>query len=324
MNSEFKTCDPRFPAGKLRPVRICAAAGSAAISNRSAFSLIEIMIVMGLLSIMVLGLMAMFNQTQRAFRLGMMQTDVLESGRLATDMLVREIEQITPSYGRAFFAPPGFYSRLSDVRNTGVQTLLAGNYPRTNIMEDLFFLKRENQTWTGIGYFVRTNEAFFGGNAGFGPVGTLYRFETNNHLSQFQQNPDAFTKAYNDAVLGNNPNVSKVVDGVVHFRIRAYDTNGVWITPPSWNGPAVYMYRTNIQANPSALFSEVGLYDFESNAVPAYVEIELGVLEQQTYEKYKSIPTFNTRSNYLVNQAAHVHLFRQRIAVRAVDASAYR
>ena len=39
--------------------------------RRAAFSLIEIMITSALLSFIVLGLLAMFNQTQRAFRSGM-------------------------------------------------------------------------------------------------------------------------------------------------------------------------------------------------------------------------------------------------------------
>src|SRR5215472_4077807 len=60
------------------------------------FSLIEILVTIGLLSFIVLGLLAMFNQTQRAFMSSMKQTDVLESGRLTMDMLSRELAQTTP------------------------------------------------------------------------------------------------------------------------------------------------------------------------------------------------------------------------------------
>src|SRR5436190_20124464 len=65
---------------------------------RSAFTLVEILVVMALLTVIILGLMATFSQVQRAFRLGMTQTDVLESGRLATDMISRELSQVAPSY----------------------------------------------------------------------------------------------------------------------------------------------------------------------------------------------------------------------------------
>src|SRR5258708_2837402 len=75
--------------------------------RRAAFSLIEILIVVALLSIIILGLLAMFSQTQKAFRAGLTQTDVLQAGRLAGDMLGRELEQITPAYviGTNFGAP---------------------------------------------------------------------------------------------------------------------------------------------------------------------------------------------------------------------------
>ncbi len=50
-------------------------------ASKGAFSLIEIMVAVGLMTIIVLGLLAMFDQTTRAFKVGMGQTDVLESGR---------------------------------------------------------------------------------------------------------------------------------------------------------------------------------------------------------------------------------------------------
>ena len=74
-------------------------AGRPAVSpvRGGGFSLVEILVVVGLLSIIILGLVAMFSQTQRAFRLGLTQVDVLESGRAVTDMMTRELSQMTPS-----------------------------------------------------------------------------------------------------------------------------------------------------------------------------------------------------------------------------------
>src|SRR5204863_4219055 len=73
----------------------------------AAFTLIELMVAVALMSFIILGLLAMFTQTQRAFRASMTQTDVLESGRIATDMIVRELAQISASdrpYTTNFFA----------------------------------------------------------------------------------------------------------------------------------------------------------------------------------------------------------------------------
>ncbi len=55
--------------------------GPWSVERTSAFSLIELMITLGLISFIILGLMLMFQQVQRSFRGSMTQTDVLEAGR---------------------------------------------------------------------------------------------------------------------------------------------------------------------------------------------------------------------------------------------------
>jgi len=294
---------------------------------RRAFSLIEILVVIGLLSVIILGLLMMFNQTQKAFRIGMTQTDVLEGGRMTTDLLARELEQMTPSYLNqrvyARGATPNFYAQ---VWNFSTQTLPANSNLRTDVLEDLFFLTRQNQTWTGVGYFVRTNDALGNlwlPNNGFG---TLYRFSTNYSVSQFATNSSLmFTNFLVAALNANWSGVSKIVDGVVDFKIRAFDTNGFWISPanPNWVFPL--NSAGNIQASvpkPNTA-GEVGLCYFYSNAVPASVELEIGILEQATLLRLQSIPAFAQQAAYFANQAGHVQLFVQRVAIRTVDPSAY-
>src|ERR1051325_2127221 len=126
--------------------------------RRAAFSLIEILVVVALLSIIILGLLAMFSQTQKAFRAGLTQTDVLASGRLASDMVGRELEQITPAYqsGTNFYAQIPFDSS-APYTNPFVQPLPGTPNARTNFLHDLFFVSKRNQDWVGIGYFVRAN-----------------------------------------------------------------------------------------------------------------------------------------------------------------------
>ena len=45
------------------------------------------LVVMALLSLIVLALMAVFNSTQTAFRASVTQTDILEAGRAAMDLI---------------------------------------------------------------------------------------------------------------------------------------------------------------------------------------------------------------------------------------------
>ena len=198
-----------------------------AVSNRqtangnrqsTAFSLIEVLVAVTLLAVIVLGLMAMFDQTQRAFKLGMSQTDILESGRIATDMLARELREATPAYQPLDSVPNFFLER----KNTTKQALVGTPAQRTNIMDDVFFLTRDNQTWTGIGYFVRTNSTTNPGQpGGVGIVGTLFRFETNASIVQLERSQNGmpgglggFFAGFDRARSGvPSAGVSKILDG---------------------------------------------------------------------------------------------------------------
>jgi prepilin-type N-terminal cleavage/methylation domain-containing protein len=274
------------------------------------FTLVEIMVVIALLSVIVLGLMAMFNQVQRAFKAGMTQVDVLESGRMAMDMFNRELQEITPTYRDAI----NFSVELPPF-DPVPQQLVASSVWRTNALEQVFFLTRENQRWIGTGYLVSTPDE---------GVGSLYRLVITTNINQ---NPAGLYYNFRNAPLTK---FSRILDGVVQFRVRTFDTNNTWIM----NNMGPTNSVTNVLAgisppgSTSEVPGEIGYYEFRSNAVPAYVELELGVLEQQVWERYKSIPVVGAldptpRVQFLRKQSGHVHLFRQRVAVRNVDSAAY-
>ena len=282
------------------------------------FSLVEILVVVGLLSIIILGLVAMFSQTQRAFRLGLAQVDVLESGRAVTDMMTRELSQMTPSHASNAV---NFYASLESV--LPLKQELPGNPTplRTNLIEEMFFLTKENQTWTGIGYYVAPAS---------GGVGTLYRYTSN---AVFGQNPAQLSSGYHrtigDATNRNVfTNLNRIMDGVVHFKLRTYTPDGQWIT--TTNQFATNQFGEVVNANVlepgSARYAagESEFYSFTTNAVPAFVELELGVLEERAIVRARTITDTQSRSNYLAREAGRVHLFRLRVPVRNVDPTAYR
>ena len=272
------------------------------------FSLVEIIVVVGLLSFIMLGLLVMFNQTQRVFRSGMTQTDVLEGGRLVTDMMRRELLQMRPSHD---FNAVNFFVQRPRVKP--LEQDLPGQpvIERTNLLQQLYFLTRENQTWTGFGYVVADPDS-----GGFATnLGTLYRFERSTNALQ---SASGLFSAF-DLARHTPKQLSRVLDGVVHFKVRAYNTNGVWITGNFKPGVNIVVQPDNYATG------EIRYYNFYSDAVPAFVEFEIGVLEDRALQRARSLPAGPVRAKYLKeNLAGRVHLFRTRVPIQNVDTAAYR
>ena len=302
-----------------------------------AFSLVEIMVVVALLSVIIFGLLLMFNQTQRAFRTGLAQVDVQEGGRTLVEMIGREVMQMVPTYRERVFSGPNYVVNFTATLPAtvpyapliqplpGPPTLPNGDRnERTNLLEDMFFMQKENLRWSGIGYFVRESDG--AGNLVFSDtVGALYRFETNYTDLQFKANPGWFTRDYG-AAQAREGRANKIVDGVVHFKVKTYDPAGIWQTDNLPNDPLQMKSDIRLcgyKGFPLIAAGEIGYYGYYSNAVPAFVEIELGVLESRIAQRAKAIPDAIARRQYLENQASRVHIFRMRVPVRNVDPQAY-
>lgn len=258
------------------------------VRRRHGFTLLEILVAVGLLAVIMVGLLAGFYQAQRAFRAGTTQVDVLESGRAVMDLLVRELQQMTPAGqdGTNLYVETAYLPQLLQPRPQPAPP--ARVPPQTNRLQDCFFLSRENDQWTGIGYFV--------GNPDItdARAGTLYRFETRVAVTNEWQCFGQFEQARRQFpnVLTN---VHRLADRVIHFRVIPYGFNG----------------KEFLGLDPDD-------FAFTNNAVPAYLDVELGVLEPNAYDRYKMLAGMdvNEASRYLRDQIARVHLFRQRVSVR--------
>ncbi len=279
-----------------------------------AFSLIEILVVVALLSVIILGLLAMFDQTKRAFTSGMTQVDVLEGGRSAMEIISRELSQMSPAPYDSNAVT--FYAEIPPV--SPLWQPLPGNNTeqRRNVLEEMFFLTREGNNWKGIGYWVGAPDTASIPAATANGWGTLYRFQNTNIFRVTQ--PWHFYGNYNNFNL-RTQRMNRIIDGVVHFKVRAFDPSGVWITNSLAGG------NTEIHLAQTGAFvtNEVLQYWFTNRAVPAFVELELGVLEARTLARLKSIPDVTARRNYLQEQVGRVHIFRTRVPVRNVEPAAY-
>jgi hypothetical protein len=269
------------------------------------------------LSLIVIALMTVFNSTQAAFRASVTQTDVLESGRAAMDLITDDLRALSPSQGFftnrvGDFGPVNFYAGTNYYQNPPlIQSLVASTGSRTNVQQDIFILSQGNlngvPTWTGTGYLVCLSPS---------NTYSLYRFSTNRPVAQNLSASNLFWGDFkNFRTYPNSGSYSKLLDGVVGFRVQTFDANGGLILT---NRATIL---TNAQP-PSIVFY--------SNALPASVEIEMATIEDRTLQRAESrpadlpaLPPGDSRTKYLQDQAGKVHVFRQRVAIPNVDPSVY-
>jgi hypothetical protein len=287
-----------------------------------------------LFAFIVIALMGVFSSTQRAFRARVTQTDVLEGGRAAMEQMAADLRGITPSDGGSNFisAPVNcfvfantnylpLYQSLPGVASPNVTM-------RTNVLNYFFILGRQNNVWTGTGYIVDTASP-----SAANSLYSLYRFYAETSVTNSPR-----TLFANYLALINNgqfTNMSHLVDGVAHLTLRAYDTQGRWMNEYA---SGYYQPYTNAQNTyfvyPPATgigfgYGEAQFYMF-SNAVPASVELELGILEDRVLARAEGLPNNqplaapnDRRTQYLQGQSGGVHVFRQRVSIPNVDKTAY-
>jgi hypothetical protein len=285
--------------------------------TRAAFSLVEVLVVVSLLSLIVIALMNVFGTTQRAFRAGVTQTDVLEGGRAAVTLIAADLRQMAPSggysNGAVNLSVEGNYGYRNDYTPL-YQKLPGSTEVRTNLLNACFFIGRENTTWTGTGYFVDHSSTK--------SLYPLYRFSISTNINY---NPATLRNAFYNTVSNNLAtgiwtNMSHIMDGVVHLVLRAYDNKGAWMN-------STYTNTHNVNLFPA--WTETQMYFF-SNTLPASVELEMGVLEDRTLQRAESLPNNlpspapnDRRTIYLTEKSGNVHVFRQRVTIQNVDPAAY-
>lgn len=256
------------------------------------FTLMEILVAVGLLALIVAALLLVFDQTQRTFRRSVNQVDVLESGRSAILTLSRELQELHPTGASNAL---DLVAMLPDGRQP-LTVQLPGGETRLNFLQRLAFVSRLNDEW-----FVTAYQVLDGGLG----VGPLYRWRVRTQ-------PELASSNVWFALVRWTPDPaadSRLIDGVVHLQLTAYGTvagtNGA-VVP--WQRLALFNGQGNVFPDPVS-----------SNALPSQLGLELGVLEPQTLEVFRArtnIASFNPQA-FLADRAGRMHLFRQQIPVRA-------
>ncbi len=262
--------------------------------RQSAVTLLELMVAMSILTFIIFGLYSMFDKTQKAFLETTTQKDVLESGRSFMDIMVRDLEQMRASklIDRTNLYISPIYINNSPI-NGFRQNSMQGNSLFTNVVQEFFFLTKTSQ-WTSVAYLMQpmsTNSSDYSLYTNMG-VGSLrrYTYTTNDY---YHPSADLFAIYFTNSVGSDFQLVS---DGVLHLALRAYDREGNWVDTSGWS--------------------------FTNTFIPAWLELEVGVLEPKVLLQARSIPNAAAQRAFLqetTNRASAVHLFRQRIPVRIAN-----
>jgi hypothetical protein len=256
----------------------------------------------------VLGLTAMFIETQRVFKAGTKQVSMTDSGRTVLDMVASDLAQVSDAQNP--YVTNLFWSWSPT--NTSVQIADGSTVPfRTNQLQMIFMLVHTNLQWVGVGYAVS--------NAG-GGAGTLYRYQasTNDPLTfaSFWPIYTNFTLNASNGVF-NPAYFHRVTDGVVHLKIRAYDQTGNEPLLEQQNDFNPYGDALSYPASGYFYTLGTGQSNYVSSAaLPASVQLEVGVLEPDAYEQLRALPHIaNAQNNFMAKAGGKIQIYRQNIPI---------
>ena len=284
--------------------------------RRAGLTILEMLVSTSMLLFIVIGLTAVFIQTQKAFKTGIKQNTITDSGRSIIDLITGDLKQMSDSQNTNIFGDfplnPAYnpnYNLYWDQPNSPapIVNYMNGVPIRTNALNDIFILEHTNTTWIGVGYAVSN----YPGVA----AGSLYRYETNwTSLAPVFTN-DLFSPFSNN-IINTNFNTNywhKVADGVIDLRINAYDQFG------NTNYYAQF-YEYGLVGYPIG-GPPFGTNAYNTNTLPNSVELEFGILEPDTLVQARGLAGNPTAlANFLSSNAApHMEVFRQRITIAAAS-----
>jgi len=320
-------------------------------SRSQAFTILELLVAVSVMTLVIYVLYALFNQTQMAMRKNAAQVDVNEGGRAAMEMIVRELSQmevsgypaitdlqtlLTYSGSKSFLSrttPGNLPLRLayqSDAMPPQLDAWAIEQGYRTNILQDFTFTSRGDS-----GFFVTSYRVIDADNG----IGTLARCRTNGTLrvtapSQARLNKtQIFNRFYFDPIADAPSNAFEpITDGVIHLRITPYDQLGrplghgsLYYDPLGLNlerrsaaGQALFLVDTNRPVD-GTLTADRHAQTWAQfyGALPSYFDVEMAVVEPQVLKQMRSLPPDSkVRANFLGRQIGRVTLFRQRIPIR--------
>ena len=273
-----------------------------AIRNCRALTVLEMLVSITLLVFIVVGLTAMFVETQRVFKTGVKQSSMTDAGQTIIDFVAADLSQLSDAQ------TPGitnlFWSWLTANQTYQYQDSPANVY-RTNQIQEIFALVHTNAQWLGVGYAVSNSAP---------GVGTLYRYLISTNAPLLANTLFSnFYYAVSAMTFGTN--FDRVADGVIHLKIRAFDQfgneNGYEQGQDYATAKPLYEFTYPAPAytnNLSLVVPPAGL--------PNTIQLEVGVLEPEAYEQLRALPPNSpAQKTFLGNAGGKIQIYRRNIPV---------
>lgn len=255
-----------------RNVRHAAARGT---------TLTELMVAMAILLIIFMVMASLVSGIQKVFRAGRAQADVIENGRSAMDMIVRDLEQMDNAK-----------DTFSNFQVTYPQA------PRMFGANELFqtgeyFFRARDTNWHAYAYriYSHSRSATRADLAGNAAVGCLYRWPSMESTTAAPLWTTYSGLAPTDFV--------PVMDGIVHFRLR-----------PVSLGVLMGEFQT---PGPAGTAKWGGVASPLNEPLPTHIEVELGLVDQRTADYLTSGPD---QAAWLLNNLNKVYFFRQLVPIK--------
>ena len=281
--------------------------------SKGAFTLVELMAAVTISLIVVLLLYTVFDKVQKVFVKGQSEALVMEEGRSAMDLILR---------GLQYAAPAGFEGRenLKWVTESGIESIKVDGHEVLKCSHHQFqFFAKENG-WRKIEYKLvssEPDEMVKGGNAeklknSNTPVGALWVYRSKpvargllNEEEDLHENYKEDDKTIRASTISEPLSYAKLVDGVIHFRIRALDEE---------------------YSDSRFEFHDSSNNPYIGNEMPGWIEVELAVLDPKLLREIRGMEQsfssndepkdrYEERLGYITENMDRVYFFKQVIRV---------
>ena len=292
-------------------------------SKKKAFTMVELMVAVTIALAIILMLYSIFDKVQTVFVVGQNRALAMDEGRSATDMLVGDLKLISGAGegawmdNRSIITGPKvnfqWFSTYVAPRRMTPPAQLKGK--KMGLHQHVCRFLTHDNAWRMV-YYGFASRRHWSEKPKDSPVGSLWVYRSGESidaeihkeliLHEQLQGMDRTSLANNPGGLDEPVAFAKLIDGVVHFRIRTVGENEV---------PGIFRIHT------------VSDRRFSGLNHPSFIEVELAVLdkkllkevqegmEQQLEDEPDIAQRYAARLEYIAQNLDRVYFFKQIVRV---------